>query len=611
MKKRLLAVIFTFVFAVSAVTGCGNSDKKANGKHQEYVPTEQDLSKIKVGNYDWPVDQAIDYTKSYNKRFDGLTFTMAVNGNGSDLPEGMTIEENTWTWYLEGRVGLKMKALWTASGSAYTAKLNQAITSNEIPDLMYVDLNQYRTLVKAGLIADLTEELLEEEHPTIQEIYAKNNNRALDAITIDGRIYGIPHVSASYDSTPLVWIRTDWLKKLGLEEPKTISDLEKIATAFMEKDPDGNGRADTYGIPMTTAYGAGGEGSFNTIFLNVGGAVPGTWQKQKDGTLIYGSLMDGAKEALTLLNDWYKKGIIPEDFATWDTMAIEEAVGADQAGIVFAPWYAGVLGLNSNIVLNESAEWSAYLLPEEEGGEIYAAQGDPLVGIYVVSKDFAYPEAFVYAYDMMESYGNKYNSGAPDPTFLYRDCEGYDGSVSSAYNPVGSALPSDYYTLPLAAIYENAESAGGLNKLTSVDDVKKCLEGKVDNHSLLARIEKETYPALDIYFAEQAGKNVRQVAYGNKSALDTYQLHLLYYEGPNAIRKGNPIGRTTEFMGLVPSMELYSSFLSNFELEAYTKMIMGETDGKSISAYFDAFVKDYLKQGGKEIAKEVNEEYGK
>jgi len=43
-------------------------------------------------------------------------------------------------------------------------------------------------------------------------------------------------------------IRKDWLDKLGLAVPKTIDDFYKVAKAFTEQDPDGNGKNDTYGF---------------------------------------------------------------------------------------------------------------------------------------------------------------------------------------------------------------------------------------------------------------------------------------------------------------------------------------------------------------------------
>lgn len=60
----------------------------------------------------------------------------------------------------------------------------------------------------------------------------------------DGKYYGIP-VSAQ---AHVLYIRKDWREKLKLPIPQTWDDVESLAKAFTEQDPDGNGRADTYGL---------------------------------------------------------------------------------------------------------------------------------------------------------------------------------------------------------------------------------------------------------------------------------------------------------------------------------------------------------------------------
>ena len=101
-----------------------------------------------------------------------------------------------------------------------------------------------------------------------------------------------------------------------------------------------------------------------------------------------------------------------------------------------------------------------------------------------------------------------------------------------------------------------------------------------------------------------------QDKYGKDQTLVTgYQQYLLYWQGPEAIVKANPIGVHDEFLGTTEATTLYMNFLTAHIQECYTKMIMGKTDGKSISKYFDQMLKDWDKQGGKEVDKEVNEAY--
>ena len=187
MKKKALSNLLAALLIAGMLTGCGSqpgsgsgSDGSAGGKESgssqaaesgkddsgQPGGTEEaadsgevaDPSSLTFGPYDWPVAENLDYSEPYNKRFDGMEFTRIVNTGTAELPDGMTVDENTITWIFESITGLKPKALWSASGDAFSQKQSQAIASGEIPDFMNVSMTQYYMLVKSGLIADLTDE---------------------------------------------------------------------------------------------------------------------------------------------------------------------------------------------------------------------------------------------------------------------------------------------------------------------------------------------------------------------------------------------------------------------------------------------------------------------
>ena len=616
MKRKASSKLLVAVLIAGMLTGCGSQpdsgsskgdvgsqdaesspeSKEESGGAAEEADGEDatDLSGLTFGPYGWPVAENLDYSQPYNKRFDGMEFTRIVNTGTAELPEGMTVDDNTFTWLFEGATGLKPKALWSASGDAFYQKQSQAIASGEIPDLMAVSMTQYYMLVKSGLIADLTDELRDGNHPTIQGMYEAAGNLALDVLEVDGRIYGIPQVNAQFDGSPLVWIRKDWMEKLNLDAPKSLADLEEIAIAFMEEDPDGNGQKDTYGIPTLASFSAsyGGDANLCDIFLNVGGAAPGIWQKNEDGTVIYGSLMEGAKEALTLLNRWYEQGIIPSDFATWTSDTVSQALGDNKAGIVYSPWFGTWASMNNSINLISDAEWSAYMLPAEEGGEILSAGGNPAVNIYVVRKDFEDPSAFVYAYDMWCAAGHIPNY------------EGYV-EIHNTYNLMFESVPGNAYMLPIQTIMDKVVGTG---EMTTVEEVKEYCKNEVG--VALDWVVEGAFKGKTVYDALQAGENPREAVYEGIDATTTYQQYMQWWEGPNALVNGNPKAVSTVFQGSTESMELYGSFLGTLEQDAYVNMIMGNTDGQSISDYFDAFVQSYLDQGGAAITAEVQETIG-
>jgi multiple sugar transport system substrate-binding protein len=73
------------------------------------------------------------------------------------------------------------------------------------------------------------------------------------ATDIAGKTYAVPFSAQAN----LLFIRKDWLAKLGLSEPKNWDDVAAVAKAFTTQDPDGNGKADTYGlaVPGSTTRG--------------------------------------------------------------------------------------------------------------------------------------------------------------------------------------------------------------------------------------------------------------------------------------------------------------------------------------------------------------------
>lgn len=80
--------------------------------------------------------------------------------------------------------------------------------------------------------------------------HAIGDGIALKTGMIGDKLYALPDAASAIGGAPstLIWIRADWLKKLGLQEPKSLEDVFAIARAFTKNDPDGNNKADTTGI---------------------------------------------------------------------------------------------------------------------------------------------------------------------------------------------------------------------------------------------------------------------------------------------------------------------------------------------------------------------------
>ena len=83
-----------------------------------------------------------------------------------------------------------------------------------------------------------------------------------------------------------LFIRKEWLDKLNLQMPKTLDDLLNVAKAFTFRDPDGDGKVDTYGFGAAfdaTTYSQGLGNDFAPIYGAFG--LPGPWDFTTPGKL--------------------------------------------------------------------------------------------------------------------------------------------------------------------------------------------------------------------------------------------------------------------------------------------------------------------------------------
>ncbi|MFH7042195.1 sugar ABC transporter substrate-binding protein [Paucibacter sp. JuS9] len=121
----------------------------------------------------------------------------------------------------------------------FEQRVSRAAAGGELPDLIINDSGSTGQFVQMGLLDPLDRAQV----PGGADLH----ERAWDAAKgFDGRYYGVPTSAQAH----VLFIRKDWLAKVKLPVPRTWAELEAIARAFTTQDPDGNGRADTYGFAL-------------------------------------------------------------------------------------------------------------------------------------------------------------------------------------------------------------------------------------------------------------------------------------------------------------------------------------------------------------------------
>lgn len=201
----------------------------------------------------------------------------------------------------------------------YDEKLRLAFSSNDIPDLVEVGATDYVNLASQGAFISL------DSYMNNSEPIKKINNMFIDSIRLkDGKVYGFP---LSKGGGTVTYIRKDWLDNLGLKIPSTWDELYEIMEAFTFKDPDQNGKNDTFGY---TAAGLGpGSEAYLRDFLQRG-SMDFT---KKDGKWVDAFTQPEMKEAILRLKKAYNDKVLDTEFFTNQTSNMREKFYNGKAGI--------------------------------------------------------------------------------------------------------------------------------------------------------------------------------------------------------------------------------------------------------------------------------------
>lgn len=252
-------------------------------------------------------------TPSQEKQ-DPKTLTIfAPQGAGADLSASPV------TKAIEDELGLKLSFQTTTFDAAAAAEKRQiSLASNDYPEVFmmipWVDQfspTELSKLSKQGVALPLND---------LIEKYAPNVKKALDTIpelktlatSPDGKIYGMPQWNdcfhCSYPSK--LWMNSEWLKKLGLQLPKTTEEMRTVLRAFKTQDPNGNGKADE--IPITGNTGNIILPYFMNAFIydpQVAGATS-SLLALKDGKAQMQPVQDGWREGLKYVASLNAEGLI-------------------------------------------------------------------------------------------------------------------------------------------------------------------------------------------------------------------------------------------------------------------------------------------------------------
>jgi len=500
-----------------------------------------------------------------------VSITTALVLNDSELEKLKapdTIEDNPITRWARDSLGVIHSYKWVlADEAALKNKVKMAIAGDEeLPDVLYLNDSILPELLDdiaaSGRFMEVEEAFERYASPRLKEAYAKNPD-VWKTVRWEGAAWGLPQISDGKIGDPILWIREDWLDALGLAQPKTIAELEAVLDAFTNGDPDGDGKADTFGLALAGKHSLNGWLGDASFLFGANGSQPYQWNRMPDGTLAYGSVQPEIARSLTTLRDWYANGWLHPNFATHDEWVAASLFTFGEAGVISAPGWMGGWPLAETGPDKDGKQPSFQPLPFPSGadGKVGRRGSKISYGSYVFRKDFEHMEA-VFRY-MDEVYGAFVED--PESDFQHGFGENYDYMIQD-----GEAI----YDFPGAT--------------TAISSFLLVAPGGVPPGVLEESLESRVYRGKieTVYEKKLNATNAR-----------------LYLEGRIVGDEQLGHAQKDEFVG-APSASMQAKWpaLQQLEKEVFLKIVYGKEGPET----FERFVQDWHAYGGADITAEIN-----
>lgn len=234
-----------------------------------------------------------------------ITYWTPINGNATnfaanwdELPIYQKLQENT---------GVDIEFIHP-SGASVGEQFSILLASKGLPDLIQYNWSTYAggpgRAIKDKVIIDLYQH--KDKFPNLVKYLEEHEEVKKNAVTNDGELFSAPFVRG--DKTLCVSlgmaIRQDWLTELGLEAPETIAEWDTVLTAFKER----KGASAPLNIGLDSLRYGLFAGAYDTCYDYY----------LRDGKVTHGFKDAGFKDLLMQLNDWYKRGLLDNNFASID-----------------------------------------------------------------------------------------------------------------------------------------------------------------------------------------------------------------------------------------------------------------------------------------------------
>ncbi len=287
MKKRLVAMAMACVMGIGLLTGCGSSSNTPAGSNDVGSATET------------------KETPAAEESADGVvTLKWIQVGNG--MPTNYEAWLAQINPYLEEKIGVNLQMEIVPWGD-WDNRRSVIVNSGEAFDILFTDQARYNSEVATGAFLDMTD-LVKTAAP---DLYAMIPEDYWQAVSIDGKIYGVPTYKDSSITEYFIWDKT--VSDKYSIDINAVTDYESLYEALKTI------KAGEGGEPYYMSK-SGADFLITAYYDQLGAGLAALGIKYNDDTKTVVNPMEDEDilKNLDIVHKMYKEGIINGDAPTAD-----------------------------------------------------------------------------------------------------------------------------------------------------------------------------------------------------------------------------------------------------------------------------------------------------
>ena len=303
--KRLGAIVLAAALSATMFAGCGKQTPASSSGVSGASASNAYKNHLTISIAHWGVGTSMNPTQK-----DDLRDALCKKFNVTITPANVTWDD-------------------------YKTKLNTWAAAGTLPDVFSDDAIQESNFTKwctEGVVRTLPSDL--SAYPALKKYMGQSDvqNYKYPLGSSDGKFYCVPR--PCYSNIDL-WaidtecmIRKDWMKKIGIDKlPENMDEFTALMKAYVQKDPDGNGKNDTIGCTTYTL------GYLKWFFLGYEPCID-TWTLDSSSKWIPGFMTDRAVEGITAFKKLYDAGGLDKDLPSLKGSQGEDKFTSGVAGAI-------------------------------------------------------------------------------------------------------------------------------------------------------------------------------------------------------------------------------------------------------------------------------------